>query len=78
MGSNISDVLLQWIGAVEQFIQTIKKGVRVAVTEDTTFHQKMMNFLLVYWTTPHTSIGVTPCVLFLKRDMKTHLVVLMI
>ena len=32
-----------------------------------------MNFLLVYRTAPHTSSGVAPCVLFLKRDMRTRL-----
>ena len=32
-----------------------------------------MNFLLVYRTTAHTSTGVAPCVLFLKRDMRTRL-----
>ena len=31
-----------------------------------------MNFLLVYRTTPHTSTGAAPCVLFLKKDMRTH------
>ena len=40
-------------GVVERFIQTFKKGVRAVVTEDATFHQKLMNFLLVYCTTPH-------------------------
>ena len=32
-----------------------------------------MNFILVYRTTPHTSTGVAPCVLFLKQDMRTRL-----
>ena len=31
-----------------------------------------MNVLLVYWTTPHTSTGIAPCVLFLEKDMRTH------
>ena len=49
-----------------------KKGIQAAATEDATFHQKLMNFLLVYQTTPHTTTGVAPCVLFLKKDMRTH------
>ena len=56
--------------AVERFILTFKKGIRVAVTEDATFHQKLMNFLLVYRITPHTSTGIAPCMLFFKRDMR--------
>ena len=27
---------------------------------------------LVYWTTPHTSTGLAPCVLFLEKDKRTR------
>jgi len=45
----------------------------VGETQGATFHQRMMNFLLVYRTTPHTTTGVAPCVLFLKRELRTRL-----
>ena len=60
-------------GAVERFIQTFKKGIRAAVTEDATFHQKLINLLLVNRTTPHTSTGIVLCMLFLDMRTRFHL-----
>ena len=31
-----------------------------------------MNFLLVYQSTPHSTTGVAPCVLFLNRELRTR------
>ena len=60
-------------GAVERFIQAfIKKAIR-AGGQEATFHQRLMNFLLVYQTTPHTTTSVAPSVLFLQRDLTTRL-----
>ena len=59
-------------GAVERFIQTFKKAIR-AGGQEATFHQRLINFLLVYQMTPHTTTGVAPSVLFLQRDLRTRL-----
>ena len=58
-------------GAVERFIQTFKKAI-TAGGQEATFHQRLMNFLLVYQMTPHTT-GVAPSVLFLRQDLRTRL-----
>ena len=59
-------------GAVECFIQTFKKAIRAGGTQGATFHQRFMNFILVYWSTPHSTTGVAPCVLFLNRELRTR------
>ena len=61
---------LQW--AVERFIQTFKKAIRAGGTQGATFHQRLMNFLLVYRSTPHSTTGVAPCILFLNRELRTR------
>ena len=60
-------------GAVERFIQTFKKAIRAGGREGATFHQRLMNFLLVHRTTPHTTTRVAPSVLFLNRELRTRL-----
>ena len=59
-------------GVVERFIQTFKKALRAGGMQAVTVHQRLMNFLLVYRTTPHTTTGMAPCVLFLNRDLRTR------
>ena len=60
-------------GAVERFIQTFKKAIRAEGKQGATFHQRLMNFLLVYRTTPHSTTSVAPCVLFLKKRIEDTL-----
>ena len=36
------------------------------------FQQRLMNFLLSYRTTPHSTTNVTPCSLFLNRQVRTR------
>ena len=59
-------------GAVERFIQTFKEAMKAGGTQGTTFHQRLVNFLLVYRFIPHTTTGVAPCVLFLKREVRAR------
>ena len=59
-------------GAIERFIQTFKKALKAGGTQAATVHQRLMNFLLVYRTTPHTTTGMAPCVLFRNRDLRTR------
>ena len=56
---------------MERFIQTFKKAIRAGGTQGITFHQRLMSFLLVYRSTPHSTTGVAPCALFLNRDLRT-------
>ena len=58
-------------GAVEWCIQTFKKAMKAGGSQVTTFHQRLMNFLLVYRSTSHTVTGEVPCVFFLKREVST-------
>ena len=37
------------------------------------FEQRLMNFLLMYRSTPHSTTNVAPCTLFLKRQVRTLL-----
>jgi len=57
-------------GAVEQFIQTFRKAIRAGGKPGTTFHQRQINFLLVYRTMLHSTTSVPPCVLFLKKRIE--------
>ena len=59
-------------GAVERFIQTFKKAIRAGGTQGATFYQRLMNFLLVYRSTPHVTTGVAPCILLLNRELRTR------
>ena len=57
---------------MERFIQTFKKAIRAGGTQGITFHQRLMSFLLVYRSTPHSTTGVAPYALFLNRDLRTR------
>ena len=57
---------------MERFIQTFKKAIRTGETQGATFHQRLMSFLLVYQSTPHSTTGVVACALFLNRDLRTR------
>ena len=60
-------------GLAERFVRTFKTALRAAEYTRLTFHQQLMNFLLSYRTTPHTTTGATPASLFLNRHVRTRL-----
>ena len=61
-------------GAAERMVQVLKKGLKLAswLSVD---HQ-LANLLLSYQSTPHSTAGVPPAELFLKRQLRTHLILL--
>ena len=56
-------------GAVERLVQTFKKAIKAA--SDTNF--ALASFLLSYRATPHSTTNETPCKLFLGRQLRTRL-----
>ena len=47
---------------------TFKETIRAGGTQGATFHQKLMSFLLVYWSMPHITVGWHHMFYFLKEN----------
>ena len=60
-------------GEAERFVQTFKNSLKAGKEDPGTLVQKLSQFLLVYRTTPHSTTGVPPTELFLKRQVRTRL-----
>ena len=60
-------------GEAERFVQTFKHSLKAAKNDGGTLHQKLTRFLLTYRSTPHSTTGVSPAELFLKRQLRTRL-----
>ena len=60
-------------GAVERFIQTFKKSMRSGNHQGLPFDQYLSSFLLTYRSTAHSTTHSPPCMLFLKRQIRTRL-----
>ena len=57
-------------GAVERFVQTFKKAMQAQTPQ--CLHQRLIIFLLTYRITPHSTTNISPCTLFLKRELQTR------
>ena len=60
-------------GAAERVVQTFKNFLRTGKDDSGSQTQKLAQFLLVNRTTPHSTTGVPPANLFLKRSLRTRL-----
>eukprot|EP00731_Ephydatia_muelleri_P025658 Em0017g741a len=60
-------------GLAERFVQTFKKSMLASRSDQMSFQQRLCSFLLAYRTTPHSTTGGAPCMLFFKRQLRTRL-----
>ena len=56
----------------ERFVQTFKHAMKASEKQGHSLSHCLANFLLTYRSTPHSTTGVTPCKLFLQRDICTR------
>ena len=60
-------------GEAERAVQTFKNGLLAQRMEKDEVQTKLSRFLMSYRNTPHSTTGVTPVELFLKRKVRTRL-----
>ena len=60
-------------GEVERFVKTLKKYIKAAKTEGKNWRKELQVFLRNYRTTPHTTTGVAPNVLLMKRAVRNKI-----
>ena len=59
-------------GLAERFVQSFKQGLKVSQSSGLSLNCRLSYYLLLYRSTPHSTTGVTPSSLFLKREMRTR------
>ena len=57
-------------GLAERFVRTLKEAMKNREIKDP--HQRLMDFLLSYRTTPHSTTNSSPCELFMQRSLRTR------
>ena len=60
-------------GLVERFVRTFKEAMKAGKHDNLSLSHRVQNFLFTYRTTPHSTTKVAPCMLFLKRGLRTRL-----
>ena len=60
-------------GLAERMVQTFKKAMKASANEATSVSQKLSDFLLSYRSIPHSTTNETPGKLFLGRNIRTRL-----
>ena len=63
-------------GLAERFVQSLKQGLKASLSTGMSLTQRLCNFLLTYRSSPHSTTGVSPCSLFLKREVRTRFEIL--
>ena len=58
-------------GLAERFVQSLTHGLKVSLSSGLSLSRRLRNFLLMYRSAVHSTTGVTPSSLFLKRDLRT-------
>ena len=56
-------------GLAERFM---KQGLKASLSSGLSLSHRLSNFLLTYRSTIHSTTGVSPCSLFLKREVRTR------
>ena len=59
-------------GLAERFVQSLKQGLKASLRSGLPLSQRLSNFLMTYRSTVHSTTGVTPSSLFLKRELRTR------
>ena len=60
-------------GLAERFVQSLKQSLKASQNNGMSLSHRLCDFLLMYRSTPHSTTGVTPNSLFLKREVRTRL-----
>ena len=60
-------------GAAERCVQTLKNALRAKKGDQGSLSLKLAQFLMAYRNTPHSTTGLSPAELFLKRPLRTRL-----
>ena len=58
-------------GQAERSVQTVKQGIKR--TPGKTIQERLSKFLFNYRVTPHTTTGIPPCELLMKRKLRSKL-----
>ena len=59
-------------GLAERFVQSLKQALKTNISSGRPLSHRLANFLLTYRSSPHATTGVSPCSLFLKRQVRTR------
>ena len=59
-------------GLAERFIQTLKRALKASDKSRRSIYHRLAEFLFEYRATPHSTTGVSPAELFLKRKLRTR------
>lgn len=60
-------------GQAERYVQTIKRGLRIAMNEPGDLNSKLCRLLMTYRKTPNSSTGISPSELLFKREIRTRI-----
>ena len=59
-------------GLAERFVQSLKQSLKASLSSGLSLSRRLSNFLLTYRSSVHSTTGVTPSSLFLKRELRTR------
>lgn len=60
-------------GLAERFIQTFKKAMKASQHDSRMFTHRLVDFLLKYRISTHSTTNRSPCSLFLQRELRTRM-----
>ena len=60
-------------GLAERFVQSVKRALKAANTNESTLSKELSTFLIAYRNAPHSTTGASPATLLLGRPLRTRL-----